>query len=95
MAKDGYETFTVTWENRSIEVSYKANWLNTGYWHIELRSDDPLPVTSTGYRSAFVAAESIESAEAVESYVLEWLDHAAEDKTWKIQVQNSRQLDLF
>lgn len=93
--KDGYETFSLVWAGRQIEVSYQANCLNTGQWHIELRCNDPLPVTQTGYRSAFVAADLIADADAIEGYVLDWLNHAAEDPAWKRFIADSRQLTLF
>jgi hypothetical protein len=95
MAKDGYETFNLLWQDRSIGVSYQANWLNSGHWHIELRCSDPLPVTSTGYRSQFVVTDIIDGPGAVEAYVIAWLDHTAADPAWKRLVEESRQLKLF
>jgi len=95
MAKDGYETLILVWEGRSVEVSYQANWLNSGQWHIELRCDDPLPVTTTGYRSAFLPTDIIEDAAEIDGYVLAWLDYAAEDPAWQRLVEGSRQLKLF
>lgn len=95
MPKEGYETFNVVWDGRQIEVSFQGNWLNTGHWHLELRCTDPLPVTQTGYRSAFVVADLIADGQAVESFVLDWLDHAAEDPAWKRFVEDSRQMSLF
>ena len=95
MAKDGYETFTLIWDGRKIEVSHQANWLNSGQWHLELRCAEVLPVTTTGYRSAFVPADIIEDATEIEAYVLAWLDEAAEDPGWQRSVEDSRQLKLF
>jgi hypothetical protein len=95
MARDGYEVCTVVWDGRSVEVSYQANWLNSGQWHIELRCGDPLPVTTTGYRSAFISTDIIEDAVEIEGYILAWLDHAAEDPAWERSVEESRQLKLF
>ena len=95
MAKDGYETLSLVWDGRNIEVSYQANWLNSGQWHLELRCAQALPVTTTGYRSAFVPADVIESATEIEVYVLAWLDKAAEDPVWQRSVYDNRQLKLF
>ncbi|MEX0320024.1 MAG: hypothetical protein AB3N21_18860 [Ruegeria sp.] len=86
---------TLIWQERSIEVSYQANWLNSGHWHIELRSAEPLPVTATGYRSQFVVADIIESAADIEAYVSAWLDQAAKDPAWKRLVEERRQFTLF
>ncbi|MFD1156817.1 hypothetical protein [Roseovarius aestuarii] len=95
MAKDDYERFNLVWQDRIIEVSYQANWLNSGHWHLELRCDDPLPVTGTGYRSCFVPAHCLEGAEAIEVYILNWLDHSAEDPEWLKLLEENRQLSLF
>lgn len=95
MARDGYDTLAIVWDGREIEVSYQANWLNSEQWHLELRSAEQLPVTTTGYRSAFVSVVIIQSAAEIEGYVLEWLDHAADDPAWQRFLEESRQLKLF
>jgi hypothetical protein len=95
MATEGYETLTLIWDGCSIEVAYQENWLNTGQWHLELRCTDLIPVTQTGYRSAFVSRDAIAEKEDVGAYVLAWLDHAARDPAWKKQLADSRQLKLF
>ena len=95
MACGGYETLALVWDGRTITVSYQANWLNSGYWHLELRSEEMLPVTETGYRSAFVPADVIADASAVEVYILACLNKAADDPAWHRRVEESRQLKLF
>ena len=95
MAREDYETLTLVWDSRTIEVSYQPNWLSSGQWHLELRCDDLLPVTETGYRSAFVPAEVIKDASAIAGLVLAWLSEAADDPAWHRRVEESRQLKLF
>ncbi|WP_146345632.1 hypothetical protein [Falsiphaeobacter marinintestinus] len=95
MAKDGYAVFELVWDGRPIKVAYQADWLNTGHWHIELRSDAVLPVTQTGYRSQFVPYNGIADAAEVEEYVTAWLNHAATDPAWQKCLQDERQLKLF
>lgn len=95
MSRDGYESFPLSWNNLLIEVSYQENWLDSGQWHLELRCAEPLPVTTTGYRSEFVSGDIIEDATVIESYILAWLDHAAEDPTWKRLCEERRQFKLF
>lgn len=85
----------MVWQGRQIAVSYENNWLNSDYWHIELRSEDVLPVTKTGFLSRFVRGEAPENEDAVVSWVLEALDQAAEGLAWKEYIENSRQLSLF
>jgi hypothetical protein len=45
-------------------------------YHIEIRGDQgrPLPMSETGYRSAFVASSVIEAWGGVEAYVRGWLN---------------------
>ena len=93
--KDGYTTFDLTWQGRIVVVSYQANWLNGGQWHIELRCDELLPVPDTGYRTQFTAAAELETAEDIASYVVDWLDEAAKDPRWPEREAASRQLKLF
>ncbi len=93
--RDGYETFSLTWSDRNVSVSYQANWLNSGHWHIELRCDEPLPATTTGYRSHFVPDAAFADQGEIEAYVQAWLDDAATAKTWQTYLIESRQLKLF
>ena len=93
--QDGYVTFELVWTDRTLLVSYRADWFNTGHCHIELRCDERLPVTETGYKSHFMSAAGLESVADVEVFVLAWLDHAATDKAWLAYLAASRQLTLF
>lgn len=77
-----YTSFVLNWQEREITVSFEANWLNSGQWHIELRCDEALPVTSTGYRSLFVPNDEIVDDAAVSAFVIHWLDNAAIDRAW-------------
>lgn len=95
MAEEGYETFTLIWEDREIEVSYQERWLSSEMWHLELRCAERLPVTETGFRSAFLPDDVFDNKTEVQEYVLSWLNEAAEDKAWKAYVEEARQLKLF
>jgi len=89
------ETFTIIWLGREITVTFEENWLGGALWHIELRCDDILPVTETGYRSAFVDRNVIPEETAIETFVRTWLDEAAKDPAWPAHLEASRQLKLF
>ena len=71
------------------------NWLQTGYHHVELRADQPLPVTQTGYRSYFIPEEQFEPFVSLGQLVLQWLDQAAQSKHWEKVQEEQRQLKLF
>ncbi|WP_300581259.1 hypothetical protein [Marivita sp.] len=92
---EGYATFDLVWEQRTIAVSYQSNWLGLGHWHIELRCKEALPVTETGYRSRFVPCDALASEVDIEGFVMAWLDHAATCKEWQEYLVESRQFKLF
>ena len=71
------------------------NWLNTGYDHVELRADQRLPVTQTGYRSHFLHPEELAQFDGVEDFVRQWLDEASTSRVWQKHLKESRQLSLF
>lgn len=89
------ETFTMRWLDRDVEVTFEENWLGGQQSHIELRCADILPVTETGYRSAFVGRDAILEKAAIEPFVRAWLEEAAKDPAWAKRLEASRQLKLF
>jgi hypothetical protein len=90
--QEGYATFALVWSERQIMVSFQQNWLNSRHWHIELRCDEPLPVTTTGYRSHFVPDAAFADQGEIVEFVQSWLDTAASRKPWQTYLAESRQL---
>lgn len=90
-----YQTFALLWQERTVDVSFQAHWLNSDHWHIELRCAQPLPVTQTGYRSYFVPCGDDASEDEISELVMHWLDQAAQHPDWQRYLAASRQLDLF
>ena len=85
----------IEWEGCAVAITCTRNWLNTGYHHIELNCDTPLPVSATGYRSHFIARDELDQFDSLVDFVREWLNEAARSKEWQRYVQDSRQLKLF
>ena len=92
---DGYTSFELIWQDLVVVVSYQANWLSTDQWHIELRCDERLPVTETGYRSHFLADVEFANEDEILIWITEWLDQAASNPAWLRHKEDSRQLTLF
>jgi hypothetical protein len=89
-------TTRTSWRGIAIQVDFEAcRWSGT-FDHVEVRSIDrsPLPITETGYRSAFMPSGEV-SADNYVSAVLSWLDEEAKSEQWKVSEQKSRQLTLF
>lgn len=83
------------WADLQILVRHQANWLQTSHWHIELRCEQRLPVTETGYLSIFVPQAKFADEAAIDAFVSDLLDEAAESRAWQTYLEDSRQLKLF
>ena len=83
------------WRGIIVDVTITFDWLNTGYHHIEFRADEPLPITTTGYRSHFIPMDQFDAFTDLEQLVRLWLDDAAQSSKWIKAQQDSRQLKLF
>ena len=94
------------WHGMIIEITYEPNWMggfSEAYGeplaHLQIRSVSPvraaLPVTETGYRSAFLPGSLITAEGGPVSFVRNWLDGAAGDPAWKHTQEQARQFSLF
>ena len=100
------QRFELNWRGLVIEIRYCPDWLvcyrkTYGYAlaHLEVETIQPalvpLPITETGYRSHFDRPDNIEAQGGPIAFVLAWLDHDAEDPTWKKREGSQRQYSLF
>lgn len=96
----------IDWRGVEVEISYEPEWLGglaeafgEPLAHLQVRSVSPeraaLPVTETGYRSAFIAGSVITLEGGPVAFVREWFDEAANDPSWKPSQDAARQLALF
>ena len=96
----------IDWRGITVEISYEPEWLGglaeafgEPLAHLQVRSVSPeraaLPVTETGYRSAFIAGSVITLEGGPVAFVREWFDEAANDPAWKRAQDEARQLALF
>lgn len=99
-------TQRIDWRGITVEISYEPEWLGglpeafgEPLAHLQVRSVSPeraaLPVTETGYRSAFIAGSAITLEGGPVAFVRDWLDEAANDPAWKSSQDAARQLALF
>lgn len=94
------QTFTAYWSGIALRIAFEPNWLGgniTAHLDIHSVAPDraPLPITETGYRSHFCAANEIDDAGGPVAFVLAWLDAASLSPSWKAAEQARRQLSLF
>lgn len=97
-SKEQYTVTRATWRGIGLEIRHCPTWSKAaGIDHIEVFSDEcaPLPITDTGYRSHFIMPEHIAEVGTPVEYVMAWLDHEAQNKSWKLKEAAGRQLSLF
>jgi hypothetical protein len=89
-------TTRLIWRGIAIEVGFEASCWSVPFDHVEVRSLDrsPLPITETGYRSAFIPSGEV-TLDTYVGAVLAWLDEEAKSEQWKVAEQRSRQLTLL
>lgn len=92
---DQKHTQSIVWQDIHIEVTFEAQSFSESWCHLQVKADQPLPITETGYRSHFMHVEELTGYDDHISYLIAWLDHASTSKEWKRHVEQSRQGNLF
>lgn len=89
-------TTRIEWRGIGIQLEFHPNRWNSPVDHIEVHSDDrvPIPITETGYKSHFLQAGQVTPENLVEQ-VTAWLEEEAQSEAWKRYEEASRQLSLF
>ena len=90
-----YVKLCIEWRGIHICITHNPDWPGHGFQQIEVRSDERLPITETRYRSHYIHDEHLPLFDSVEAFVLEWLENAADDPTWKKYEIDRLQLSLF
>ncbi|QHQ35232.1 hypothetical protein [Algicella marina] len=91
---------TIVWEGIEIELTYDPAAWGGVIAHLEVRSINPdcapLPITETGYLSHYHPCGTVEENKGtLAEQVTGWLDKEAKSKTWKMYLEDCRQLRLF
>ncbi len=74
----------IEWRGLVVEIQHTANWLNTGFDHIEIKAESKLPITETGYRSHFIDPGDLAEYADPAAFVRYWLNVSATD--WDAQL---------
>ena len=93
--EDQRETLEIQWQGISVTIHIVRNWLDSGFDHIEVKADQHLPITNTGYRSHFMPLMELDQWDSVKAFVRDCLDHAALAKQWVDYLVAQRQFRLF
>ncbi len=87
----------ITWEGRSIRLSYTPRQYGViDHVAICAEDDQPIPISDTGYRSHYFGPmDPVLEIDEVITLVTDWLNKEAQSKQWKAYVEASRQGSLF
>ena len=88
-------TIDLSWRDIPITVSVNTDWLDGDMVHLEFRAPEPLPITSTGYRSHFMPRSVWDEIDNLTEHILAWLDEKAQSKDWKAHWEARQQPSLF
>lgn len=95
-------TYEITWQNRKIKIHYTPDAVptyrkiyGTAMCHVGIECDEPLPITSTGYRSHYIQADALEHYGGAVQMVTDWLVEESEKDDWKKFEISRLQLSLF
>ena len=89
---------TLIWEGISIALSHHKQRFGGPFDHLEVKADERLPITETGYRSHFIHPEELALWASPEAFVLDWLNDAARRPDWqqyRQELLQPQQLSLF
>jgi len=100
-AERSIEVHALHWRGVDIEITFERHWLGIerhiadAHLTITAAGRQPLPITETGYRSHFLAADEIDNEGGPVAYVAAWLDTMARSQEWIAYWLASRQLLLL
>lgn len=96
------QNLTFTWQGIAIAITYRPEAFTsfrehygTALAHLDIRANEPLPITTTGYCSHYLAQSDVEESGGPVAYVQQWLDDAATDLDWQLSQSQHQQLQLF
>lgn len=94
MSKNKSNNYEIVWNEIPVSIEHKPDYIHT-YDHIEIRAEEKLPITGTGYRSIFILPEEIEENGGVVELITHLLNEEAQSSEWKSYLETSRQGSLF
>jgi hypothetical protein len=87
--------FEILWQEIIINITHKPKYFSQYDHHIEVRADERLPITETGYKSIFISNAEIEASGGIIKLIEYLLNEGADSIEWKNYIQDNRQKSLF
>ena len=96
------QIFKYHWQGIDIQISFIPDYskgfreiMGISQSHIEVKANQPVPITETGYRSLFLTLPEVEKEGGAEKLVQNWINEAAKSNEWKEYIRSKMQLSLF
>lgn len=96
------QTFKIEWRGIPISIFYQPDSsqahkeiMGEFFGHIEVKANEPLPISSTGYRSLFLPFYDVGEQGGAILLVKTWLEKSSQSAEWKEYMKEKRQLKLF
>lgn len=93
---------TIAWQDIEIKIEYVRSYSKSyeeiyGHplAHLQIYTDEPLPITKTGYQSLFIVSSEIEERGGAIAFVETWLDSESVTPAWQAYLASRKQLSLF
>lgn len=94
--------YSITWNKIPIEIEYDPDYSPAykefnghALAHVQVKSDRPLPITKTGYKSHFIPEPLVAEYGMVTEFIVAMLNEAALSTEWQKQQSEQIQLNLF
>lgn len=95
-------TYSHSWNGIDMIISLQPDYSESykaitgeALAHLEVKAQQPLPITKTGYRSLFLSPTEVAQANGAVSLIQNWLDEAAQEEDWKASLKERQQYSLF
>lgn len=93
---------SMVWRGIPISIFYQPDY-SQGYKkiigeaiaHLEIKAEEPLPFSRTGYRSHFLPFSKVEQHGGAILLVESWLEESSQSAEWKQYTAEKNQLQLF
>lgn len=87
-----YQTLSLKWRDINFVLRFNPAYIGLNdVAHIEIKCDEPLPLTDTGYKSIFITSQDITDIRIAAALVMDSMEREAKKKNWHAD----RQLSLF
>lgn len=92
--KQNLITYQIKWDNIPITINYIKNyWKSCLVSHLEIKCNEPLPITNTGYRSIWLF-DNDPAHRDIKTFVITGLNEAQNKKSWLAYKEEKKQKAL-